>query len=69
MSYGTGERQVGSQEAPIVELVRPITKYAEVVAPYKRLDLMFSAAYVRSTMSRQGPVWIDFPVDAQWANT
>lgn len=65
-SYGTEHRQVGSQEAPILDIVRPIVKAGYFLDdPEKLRDTLF-AAYFESRFERPGPVWIDIPVDVQW---
>jgi len=67
-SYGKRVRQVGSQEFAILDIVKPITKYARMVeAPQQLPDILNEAATV-ALSGRQGPVWIDFPVNLQWAD-
>lgn len=65
-SYGRPVRQVGTQEAPIVDVVRPLTKFAWFVDDAKTLREVFERAYAVSIEGRPGPVWIDLPVDVQW---
>jgi acetolactate synthase-1/2/3 large subunit len=60
-------RQLGDQEAPIVEIVRPITKYAAMVVDPASIGLHFDAASALMTTGRPGPVWLDVPVDVQGA--
>lgn len=67
-SYGTKERQVGTQEAPILNLVRPITKYAGFVDKPELLRAMLMVAINSATKGRPGPSWLDICVDVQWAN-
>lgn len=66
-SYGTAHRQVGMQEAPIVDIVRPITKYAAMVDSAANLPAMLAHAYRMSREGRPGPSWIDIPQDISWA--
>lgn len=66
-SYGTRRRQVGSQEAPILDLVRPITKAAMFVNDPANVVSSLFQAYEIAVSGRQGPVWLDIPVDVQWS--
>lgn len=68
MSYGTGKRQVGSQEAPIIDFVKPITNYCGVVDDIKFLKPMLAAALYYATDERKGPSWLDIPVDISWSS-
>ena len=65
-SYGKKVRQVGSQEFAILDVVRPITKYAMLVERVEQLPQILEDAAVAALSGRMGPVWIDFPVDLQW---
>ena len=60
-------RQLGDQEADIVSMVAPITKYAKTVYnPYdikKELDRAIAIALD----GRPGPVWLDIPLNVQGA--
>lgn len=60
-------RQLGDQEADIVSMVTPITKYAKTIYnPYdikKELDRAIAIALG----GRPGPVWLDIPLDVQGA--
>ena len=67
MSYGTNVRQVGSQEFPIIDVVKPMTKYAEVVRTVESLEESLKVAFEIALSGRPGPVWLDIPVDIQWA--
>lgn len=61
-------RQFGVQEADIIEIVKPITKYAVMIT--KKEDVLFELqkAFFLATSNRMGPVWIDIPLDIQSAN-
>ena len=61
----TGLRQFGIQEANIVELVRPITKYAVTVTDPKMIRYHLQKAVFLATTGRPGPVWLDVPLDIQ----
>lgn len=67
VSYGTKHRQVGSQEAPIVSVVKPITKWADWCRTPHDVKPMLENAYRVSLVNRPGPVWLDIPVDCQWS--
>lgn len=65
MSEGTGCRQIGDQEFDIIKVVTPMTKYAKTILdPYTILDEL-EKAYNIALHGRQGPVWIDIPLDIQ----
>lgn len=58
-------RTYGSQEADIVSIVKPITKYAVMLDnPYRVAYEVEKAIYFSHT-ARRGPVWIDVPLDVQ----
>ena len=65
-SYGKPVRQVGSQEFNILDVVRPITKYAELVRSPNDIENILHQAYTHAVTGRKGPVWIDVPVNLQW---
>lgn len=67
-SYGKPVRQVGSQEFAILDVVRPITKYARLVESVEQLPEILTQAASAALNGRQGPVWIDFPVNLQWGD-
>jgi acetolactate synthase I/II/III large subunit len=60
-------RQFGVQEADIVSIVDSLTKYAVMINdPIDILYHLEKAAYL-ALNGRQGPVWIDIPLDVQGA--
>ena len=60
-------RQLGDQEINIVDIVRPITKYAKMVtAPEQICDELPKALEI-ATSGRPGPVWLDVPLNVQGA--
>lgn len=61
----TGLRQFGIQEANIVEIVKPITKYAVTVTDPQTIRYHVEKACHLATTGRPGPVWIDVPLDVQ----
>lgn len=60
-----GLRQLGVQEINIIDIVRPITKYAVMVQHASKIDLNLARAYRHATTGRKGPVWLDIPGDIQ----
>ncbi len=58
-------RQLGDQEADIVRLVAPITKYAALVSDPATVRYHFEKAVWLATHGRPGPVWLDVPLDVQ----
>ena len=61
----SGLRQLGIQEINIVDIVKPITKYAVMVNDPNRIKYHLQKAIHLATTSRPGPVWIDIPADIQ----
>lgn len=62
---GSGLRQLGFQEWNVVEAVRGITKYAEVVMSARDVTGHLSRAIMQATTGRKGPVLLDLPNDVQ----
>ena len=60
-------RQLGDQEADIVSMVTPITKYAKTI--YNPLDIKYELdkSIAIALDGRPGPVWLDVPLDVQGA--
>lgn len=58
-------RQVGLQELPIVDIVRPITKYAVMVKKPEEIKYHLGKAIYLAKSGRPGPVWLDIPMDIQ----
>lgn len=66
-SYGKKVRQVGTQEAPILEIVKPITKYSKLLdSPDDIFEEVHKAIRIAKS-GRPGPVWLDIPLEVQWA--
>lgn len=63
--HGANVRQSGFQETKIVEMVRPITKYAVMVRTGEELRQELAKAFALATSGRMGPVLIDVPMDIQ----
>lgn len=61
-------RQLGDQELNIVDLVRPVTKYAAVVDTKESVRFHLEKAWHLARSGRPGPVWLDIPLDIQSAD-
>jgi acetolactate synthase-1/2/3 large subunit len=62
-----GIRTKGVQEAPITDVVRPITKYAATIQEPRETRLHLERAIHTALEGRKGPVWLDLPLDIQSA--
>ena len=60
-------RQLGDQEADIVQMVRGITKYAQVITEPSSIRYHLEKALFLATHGRPGPCWLDVPIDVQAA--
>lgn len=58
-------RQLGVQECDIINIVKPITKYAVQVTDPNTLQFHLNEAYHHTISGRKGPVWLDIPLDIQ----
>ncbi|HNX95056.1 MAG TPA: thiamine pyrophosphate-binding protein, partial [Holophaga sp.] len=56
-------RQMGPQEADVVGMAGPVTKYAVTVMDPGRIRYELDYALHQATSGRPGPVWIDLPLD------
>lgn len=65
MVNGRGLRTLGVQEINIVDMVRPITKYAAVVKDPWSIRYELEKAVYLAREGRPGPVWLDLPADVQ----
>ncbi len=60
-------RQIGSQEVQIIDMVKPITKYAVQIMEPAEIRYHLERAYYECTNGRPGPVWLSIPLDVQGA--
>ncbi len=60
-------RQLGDQECDIVDLVRPVTKYAAMIEDVNEVRSCLEKAWYLAHHGRKGPVWLDVPLDIQGA--
>ena len=58
-------RQMGDQEADIVDIVRSITKFAVQVSNPLDIRYLVEKALWLAETGRPGPVWLDIPIDVQ----
>ncbi len=68
ISKHPGLRTLGVQEINIVDIVRPITKYAVMVEDAQEIRYHLEKAVYLATHGRPGPVWLDIPANIQNAN-
>ncbi|PIQ73197.1 hypothetical protein COV58_03785 [Candidatus Roizmanbacteria bacterium CG11_big_fil_rev_8_21_14_0_20_36_8] len=66
-TIGAGKiaRQYGDQEINIIDLVKPITKYAVTVMEPNEIEYHLEKAIHIAKSGRPGPVWLDIPLDVQ----
>lgn len=60
-------RQSGSQHINIVDVVKPLANHAETLASLEDTKSFFERAERALYSSRPGPIWLDIPLDYQWA--
>ena len=58
-------RSFGTAEINIIPIVRPLTKYAEIVTNPLDIKYVLEKAFFLATNGRQGPTWIDIPLNIQ----
>jgi acetolactate synthase-1/2/3 large subunit len=61
-------RQYGDQEIDIIQLVKPITKYAVMITDPKTIRYHLEKAFYLAKSGRPGPCWLDIPLDIQGAH-
>lgn len=61
-------RQIGFQETDIVSVVRPLTKYAELVTEPEKIRYHLEKAVCLARSGRPGPVLLDLPMNVQRAS-
>ncbi len=60
-------RQLGDQEVDIIHMVSKITKESILIEDPNTIAEVINRAFLKSISGRQGPVWIDIPIDVQAA--
>lgn len=63
----TEVRQLGNKSLNIIDIVKPITKYAVQVTDPNAIRYHLEKAVFLAKTGRPGPVWIDLPIDVQGA--
>jgi len=58
-------RQIGFQELNVIDIVKPITKYAITVLDEKEIRYHLEKAMYLATHGRPGPVFVEIPLDVQ----
>jgi len=58
-------RQLGDQEVRIVDMIRPVVKYATVLNDPMQVKAVMDKAVFLAMYGRPGPIWVDVPVDVQ----
>ncbi len=58
-------RQLGDQEINIVDIVKPVTKYALTVTDPLQIRFELEKAIALALSGRKGPVWLDIPINVQ----
>ena len=64
---GSGLRQRGIQETDIINIVKPVTKYAVTILNPADIRYHLEKAVFLARSGRPGPVWLDIPLDVQGA--
>lgn len=64
-STGLPLRQLGDQEIDIIEMVKSVTKYAEIVTDPTSIRYHVEKALYLAGSGRPGPVWLDIPINVQ----
>ena len=60
-------RQLGDQEINIIDIVKPVTKYAKLITDPKSIKAELGKAVHLAVSGRPGPVWLDIPLNVQSA--
>ena len=60
-------RTFGTAEINILPIVKPLTKYAEIIKNPKDVKYIIEKAFYMAQNGRPGPVWIDVPLNIQKA--
>ena len=58
-------RTYGQQEANIIEIIKPITKYSKMVTDPLQIKYELDKAFFFANDKIKGPVWLDIPLDIQ----
>ena len=58
-------RTYGQQEANIIEIIKPITKYSKMITNPIQIKYELDKAFYFANNKIKGPVWLDIPLDIQ----
>lgn len=58
-------RTYGQQEADIIKIIKPITKYSKMITDPTQIKYELDKAFYFANDKIKGPVWIDIPLDIQ----
>mgnify|MGYP001175717316 FL=1 len=58
-------RSFGTAEINIIPIVKPLTKYAEIIKNPRDVRYILEKAFHLADSGRKGPVWIDIPLNIQ----
>ena len=63
-----GFRQLGVQEANVVQMAKPVTKFCKTIKDPYDVEIILDKAIQLSISGRPGPVWVEIPLDIQSYN-
>ncbi len=58
-------RSFGTAEINIIPIVKPLTKFAEIIKNPNDVKYILEKAFYYAASGRKGPVWIDIPLNVQ----
>ena len=58
-------RTYGQQEANIIKIIKPITKYSKMITDPMQIKYELDKAFFFANNKIKGPVWLDIPLDIQ----
>ncbi|MDB9768855.1 thiamine pyrophosphate-binding protein, partial [Candidatus Pelagibacter ubique] len=58
-------RTYGQQEADIIRIIKPITKYSKMITDPMQIKYELDKAFFYANNKIKGPVWLDIPLDLQ----
>jgi acetolactate synthase-1/2/3 large subunit len=61
----TNTRQIGIQEANIIDISKSIVKYSKLLTKSSDIKFEIEKAFKIANEGRPGPVWLDIPLDVQ----
>ena len=61
----TDIRTYGQQEANIIKIIKPITKYSKMITDPMQIKYELDKAFFFANNKIKGPVWLDIPLDIQ----